>query len=129
MAIVTSTSASVVWDGKAIAKLRDVSIDAQRDALESTALGDSSRNYIYGLKGATGQGTLMYDNTDTNIKALLEELFGNATAGKSLALTLSAGKTISGTALITSVGTSVSVGEITSCAVQFQFTGSVAAVF
>lgn len=129
MAIVTSTSASVVWDGKTIAKLRDVSIDAQRDALESTALGDSSRNYIYGLRGASGQGTLMYDNTDSNIKALLEELFGSATAGKSLALTLSAGKTISGTALITSVGTSVSVGEITSCAVQFQFTGNVAAVF
>lgn len=129
MAIVTSISASVSWDSKPIAKLRDISIDAQRDALESTALGDEDRHYTYGLRGARGQGTLMYDNTDTNIKALLEDVFSGANTSRSLALTLSSGKTISGSALITNVGASVSVGEITSCAVQFQFTGSVSAVF
>lgn len=129
MAVVTSINASVQWDGKTIAKMRDVSIDAQKDALESTALGDLDRTYVYGLRGASGSGTLMYDNSDANIKSLLQELFANGVADKTFAVTLSSGKSISGSALITGVGTSVSVGEITSCAVQFQFTGSVSAVF
>lgn len=110
---ITGLSATVV--------VRDATIDIVRDVLETTNLGESSRTYVTGLRGATGSATLLYENS------LLDEVYAkiNTDSQESITatLTLSTGKTIAGSVLITSIGSTVTVGDVTSTNVAFQFSG------
>jgi hypothetical protein len=100
---------------------RDASIDISRDTLETTSLGESSRVYATGLRGASGSATLLYENSllDDVYAKINTDSQGSITA----TLTLTTGKTISGSVLITNVGSTVTVGDVTSTDVAFTFTG------
>ena len=101
--------------------VRDATIDIARDVLETTNLGQSSRTYVTGLRGATGSATLLYENS------LLDDVYAkintNAQGSITATLTLNTGKTIAGSVLITNVGSTVTVGDITSTNVAFRFSG------
>jgi len=101
--------------------VRDATIDIARDVLETTNLGESSRTYVTGLRGASGSATLLYENS------LLDDVYAKINTDSQGAitatLTLTTGKTISGSVLITSVGSTVTVGDVTSTNVAFTFTG------
>lgn len=101
--------------------VRDATIDIVRDVLETTNLGESSRTYVTGLRGATGSATLLYENSllDDVYAKINTDSQGSITA----TLTLNTGKTIAGSVLITSVGSTVTVGDVTSTNVAFQFSG------
>lgn len=119
---VTSTTGNFEITGLAsTVVVRDASIDISRDTLETTNLGESSRAYVTGLRGATGSATLLYENS------LLDDVYAKINTDSQGAitatLTLTTGKTISGSVLITSVGSTVTVGDVTSTNVAFTFTG------
>jgi hypothetical protein len=119
---VTSTTGNFAITGlNSTVVVRDASIDISRDTLETTNLGESSRAYVEGLRGATGSATLLYENSllDDVYAKINTDLQGNITA----TLTLTTGKTISGSVLITNVGSTVTVGDVTSTNVAFKFTG------
>ena len=119
---VTSTSGNFEITGlDSTVVVRDATIDIVRDVLETTNLGESSRTYVTGLRGATGSATLLYENSllDDVYAKINTDTQGNITA----TLTLNTGKTIAGSVLITSVGSTVTVGDITSTNVAFQFSG------
>lgn len=101
--------------------VRDATIDIARDVLQTTNLGESSRTYVTGLRGATGSATLLYENS------LLDDVYAkintNTQGSITATLTLNSGKTIAGSVLITSVGSTVTVGDVTSTNVAFQFSG------
>jgi len=119
---VTSTTGnfSITGLGSTVV-VRDASVDISRDTLETTNLGDSSRTYVTGLRGASGSATLLYENS------LLDDVYAKINTDSQGAitatLTLTTGKTISGSVLITSVGSTVTVGDVTSTNVAFTFTG------
>jgi len=119
---VTSTTGnfSITGLGSTVV-VRDASVDISRDTLETTNLGDSSRTYVTGLRGASGSATLLYENS------LLDDVYAKINTDSQGAitatLTLTTGKTISGDVLITSVGSTVTVGDVTSTNVAFTFTG------
>ena len=117
---VTSTTGSFTIAGST-AVVRDASIDISRDTLETTNLGESSRTYVTGLRGASGSATLLYENS------LLNDVYAKINTDSQSAITatlqLTTGKTISGSVLITSVGSTVTVGDVTSTNVAFTFTG------
>lgn len=123
---VTSASGSFTIAGMDVAVVvRDATVDIARDALETTSLSQYTRSYITGLRGATGSATLLYDNT------LLDDVYTNINSDNppSITATLTLNdavspKTISGDVLITSVGSTATVGDITRTNVAFQFTGS-----
>ena len=120
---VTSTTGNFEITGLAsTVVVRDASIDISRDTLETTNLGESSRTYVTGLRGATGSATLLYENS------LLDDVYAKINTDSQSAitatLTLTTGKTISGSVLITSVGSTVTVGDVTSTNVAFTFTGN-----
>lgn len=102
--------------------VRDATVDISRDALETTSLNEYTRSYITGLRGATGSATLLYENS------LLDDVYAKLNADSQpdivARLTLDTGKTISGNVLITSVGSTATVGDITRTNVAFQFTGA-----
>lgn len=120
---VTSASGNFEFTGlDSAVVVRDATIDIARDVLETTNLGESSRTYVTGLRGATGSATLLYENS------LLDDVYAkintDTQANITATLTLNTGKTIAGSVLITSVGSTVTVGDITSTNVAFQFSGN-----
>ena len=102
--------------------VRNAAIEIARDVLETTDLGSSTRTYVTGLRGATGNATLLYENSllDDVYAKINTDSQGSITA----TLTLNTGKTIAGSVLITGIGSTVTDGDITSTNVAFQFSGS-----
>ena len=121
MAVTSTTGSFSITGLDSTVVVRDASIDISRDTLETTNLGDSSRTYVTGLRGASGSATLLYENS------LLDDVYAKINTDSQGAitatLTLTTGKTISGSVLITSVGSTVTVGDVTSTNVAFQFSG------
>lgn len=105
--------------------VRNATVDISRDALETTNLGDYSRTYTPGLVGATGSATFIYES---EVKSNLIANVLNTTTARdtpvAVTLTVGTGQTLAGNVFITQVGTSVSVGDVTSTNVAFQFTGA-----
>jgi hypothetical protein len=121
MAVTSTTGNFAITGLNSTVVVRDASIDISRDTLETTNLGESSRAYVTGLRGASGSATLLYENSllDDVYAKINTDSQGSITA----TLTLTTGKTISGSVLITSVGSTVTVGDVTSTNVAFTFTG------
>jgi len=121
MAVTSTTGNFAITGLNSTVVVRDASIDISRDTLETTNLGESSRAYVTGLRGASGSATLLYENS------LLDDVYAkintNSQSSITATLTLTTGKTISGSVLITSVGSTVTVGDVTSTNVAFTFTG------
>ena len=121
MAVTSTTGSFSITGLDSTVVVRDASVDISRDTLETTNLGDSSRTYVTGLRGASGSATLLYENS------LLDDVYAKINTDSQGAitatLTLTTGKTISGSVLITSVGSTVTVGDVTSTNVAFTFTG------
>jgi len=123
MAVTSTTGNFSITGLDSTVVVRDASVDISRDTLETTNLGDSSRTYVTGLRGASGSATLLYENS------LLDDVYAKINTDSQGAitatLTLTTGKTISGSVLITSVGSTVTVGDVTSTNVAFTFTGDI----
>lgn len=121
MAVTSTTGNFAITGLDSTVVVRDASIDISRDTLETTNLGESSRAYVTGLRGASGSATLLYENSllDDVYAKINTDSQGSITA----TLTLTTGKTISGSVLITSVGSTVTVGDVTSTNIAFTFTG------
>jgi hypothetical protein len=121
MAVTSTTGSFSITGLDSAVVVRDASVDISRDTLETTNLGEASRTYVTGLRGATGSATLLYENS------LLDDVYAKINTDSQSAitatLTLTTGKTISGSVLITSVGSTVTVGDVTSTNVAFTFTG------
>jgi hypothetical protein len=121
MAVTSITGSFAITGLDSTVVVRNASIDISRDTLETTNLGESSRAYVTGLRGASGSATLLYENSllDDVYSKINTDSQGSITA----TLTLTTGKTISGNVLITNVGSTVTVGDVTSTNVAFTFTG------
>ena len=105
--------------------VRNATVDISRDALETTNLGDYSRAYTPGLVGATGNATFIYEaEIKSNLIANVLNTASSRETPIAVTLTVGTGQTIAGSVFITQVGTSVSVGDVTSTNVAFQFTGA-----
>lgn len=132
MAVKTGATAELRFDGTAIAKVRDVTVTFARDALETTGLGDIDRTYTYGIRNTTGSGTLLYDGSDTATVGLINRLLNDSTDLNTIQMVLDTATTdgtITGDALITQAGTSVSVGDLISIPVSFTFSGKPSGTF
>ena len=105
--------------------VRNATVDISRDALETTNLGDYSRTYTPGLVGATGNATFIYESEiKSNLIANVLNTASTRETPIAVTLTVGTGQTIAGSVFITQVGTSASVGDVTSTNVAFQFTGA-----
>jgi hypothetical protein len=105
--------------------VRNATVDISRDALETTNLGNYSRTYTPGLIGATGNATFIYEaEIKSNLIANVLNTASSRETPIAVTLTIGTGQALAGSVFITQVGTSVSVGDVTSTNVAFQFTGA-----
>ena len=132
MAVKTGSTAELRFKGAAIAKVRDVSLTIVRDALETTGIGQKDRTYAYGIRGTTGTGTLLYDSANPATTATMNRLLSDSESTDTIAMVLDTSVsegTLTGDALITQAGVSVSVGSVVSVPISFSFSGKPAGGF
>lgn len=131
MAILTSTYAELNYEGVKVAKCRDLTITINRDALETTRLGDWDRSFLAGLRGSTGSATLLYDPLDTSVTGLLNSVFADTTATVTLDVVFDrvTAKKLTVEAVLTEVGPSIAFGEAIACSVNFQVSGKFTGTF
>ena len=72
MANHTGSEGTVKVGSNTIAEIRSFSIDETHDAIEDTALGDTTRSFKTGLKSWSGTIECYWDETDTNGQGALD---------------------------------------------------------
>ena len=127
MAVLTGADGKVVVNGAQIMKARDYTINISKDALETSHLGSYDREYVEGLRGATGSMTVLYDPTESTAVSLLQSIL--TTDGTSqkvdFVFTSQDNKKLVYSGFITSVSQSVSTGAVQAASCNFQISGAV----
>lgn len=126
MAVKTAATAELQFGGAVIGKVRDIKLDINRDALETTGIGQADRTYVYGVRSTSGSGTLLYDSTDTATRNVMNTLLSDSQSLSRVKLVLDTATTlgtIEGDVVVTQAGVSVSVGDVVSVPISFNVSG------
>jgi len=125
MATANGTHGEVRFKGAKIAKVTSISIDIQRQTLETTGIGDIDDEYAYGKRTTSGSGTLLYKTDDIATKNLINRILEDGEQLDDLEIILHKGsqKSISGPVLIRSQGVGVNVNDNTSLNIGFVING------
>jgi len=144
MAYYSGRDGELLIDGVKAAKVRSWTLSASASTLDTTTLQDTDRTVIYGVRSTTGSCSLFYYTSDPTLKTdnsasvLLNKIIKARSGGEpgqagepemvTLRLRVSdgttTGKFIEGQAALTSVAMAMSVGEILSADVSFEFNGA-----
>lgn len=126
MPIANGTHGEVRFQGQKVAKVTNVSIDVQRQVLESTGIGDTDDEYVYGRRSTSGSATLLYKTDDQATRNLMLRIFDDGDQVDELEIFLykASNKYVSGPVLMRSMGVSASVGSSTTVNIGFVISGS-----
>lgn len=117
--------------GNVVGLITNWTIDRTRDALEATGMkgnveqSDDNRQYVYGLRGATGTATGRFLASDTGQSAIETEFDNDSATGLTLALSWDGTNGYEGTALITGISVTTPLDDVEETTFSFQFTGAV----
>ena len=120
---------TLTYNGSSVAKVSNWSFSSSVDTLETTAISDSDRSYVPGLRQYSGSATIFY--YDDAPKPLLQRIIGTSAVSESDTLVLKlgwGGKYVEGSVIITSGELNCAVGEVMQATIQFQFTGALTGV-
>ena len=82
MATLTGNNGAVSINGKAVAAVRNFSIDITSDTIETTTMGTEARTYVKGLSTFSGSADIYFDTSDWDSSG--ENTTWNGTDGSSL---------------------------------------------
>lgn len=125
MSIANSIHGEVRFQGAKVAKVRSIDYQVQRATLETGGIGDVDQEYCYGSRGASGSATLLYKTDDPATVALMDRIFDDGEQVDDLQMIIhrGTGKSISGPALIGSLGLATSVGDNAQVSISFVISG------
>ena len=128
MAVLTGADGKVMINGAQILKARDYTISVAKDALETSHLGSYDREYVEGLRGATGSMTILYDPTESTAVNLLQSILNTDGTSQTVdfVFTSQDNKKLVYSGFLTSVSQSVSTGAVQAASCNFQISGSTA---
>lgn len=124
--MILSGTTAVLWFGSTrIGKCRSISLDVEREALQTTRQGDIDRTFIPGLRGTQGSANLFYDPEDAAVAALLAKVYDDDTAlsGVDMVFDWVTDKKVTASVIITSMSLSASFGAAQVVEIQFQVSG------
>ena len=124
MATVHGKLGKVDVDGNFVAEFRKFSIDVERDTAEDTASGDSWKSFLAGMRGWSGSIECMWDVTDADGQELLAGDTESITAKFYPEGNASAKKYLTGSIIITKVGSAQDMGDVNTRSYDFQGTGA-----
>lgn len=125
MAAIAGKGGSAKIGANTIAEVTSWTMDIAIDMLDSTSLGDSWREFIAGLAGATGSVEVKWDiPNDANGQTALQTA---ALAGTTVTLNLYVNATnyYSGSAYVSNLNVSDPVEDLVTATFDMQFTGAV----
>lgn len=127
MTLLTGSNGQLRYKGLPVAKCREFSIDISRDALDSSVLGTFDRDFVEGMRGATGSATVLYDADDPGTVALINSIFSDEGEKESITMVLNTNtnKSLAFNAITTQVSTPVRVSDVTACSLNFQVSGPI----
>jgi hypothetical protein len=130
MSIANSIHGEVRFQGVKVAKVRSIDYQVQRALLETTGIGEMDDEYAYGKRTTNGSASLLYKTDDSATVALMNRILNDGEQLDDLQMIIyrGTGKTISGPALINSMGIASSVGDSTQISVSFVINGKPASV-
>jgi len=125
MSIANSIHGEVRFQGVKVAKVRSIDYQVQRATLETTGIGEMDDEYAYGKRTTSGSASLLYKTDDSATVALMNRILNDGEQLDDLQMIIyrGTGKTISGPALINSMGIASSVGDSTQISVSFVING------
>ena len=125
MTVPNATHGEVRFQGQKVAKVRSISMETQRQTLETTGVGDMDDEFAYGKRTTSGSATLLYKTDDQATVNLINRIFNDGETPDDLVMTIYKGgsKSISGPALINSQGIATSVGDSTQVSISFVING------
>ena len=125
MAVLTGADGKVLIGGAQICKCRDYTISVTKDSLETSHLGSYDREYVEGLRGATGSMTILYDPTEPTAVNLLNSILTTQGVSQEVdfVFTDENRKQLQYKGFITSVSQSVSTGAVQAASCNFQISG------
>jgi hypothetical protein len=125
MAVANSVHGEVRFDGQKVAKVTNVTLDVQRDILDTTGIGEMDSEFAYGKRSTSGSATLLYETDNEVSRELMARIFEDDEEPDNIEIILHKGKgrVISGSVLMRSLGLSESVNENTSVSISFVISG------
>jgi hypothetical protein len=125
MTVANATHGEVRFKGQKVAKIRSISMETQRQTLETTGIGDLDDTFAYGKRTTSGSASLLYKTDDQATSDLMNRIFDDGEAPDDLVMTIYKGtvKAISGPVLINSQGIATSVGDNTQVSISFVIDG------
>ena len=137
--ILTGADGQLKYGNSACVKVRNWSLSIQRDAIDVSCLNTYDREFVSGLRSATGSATLYYDPTQDVDRSLLNTIFDDnsecdgTTCLQTVSFILNSCGTTQGNfeaqALITNISPAVEVGSATAVQVSFQISGPIDGTF
>lgn len=126
----TGIDGALLVGGTQIAKVRNWTLNASAETLETTTTGDYARTYVFGRQSWNGSCTALYYENSTGALAM-QPLLSNTirtTALPSstthvLKLQLTAARAIEANVLITSASIAATSGDVVEVSVDFTVTG------
>ena len=116
---------TLTYNGTLVAKVSNWNISTTVDTLDTTALKESDRTFVPGIRSTSGSATVFY--YDSSPVSLLQRVVKTTAVTETDILTIKLGwdsKFIQGSCIITSAELSCAVGEVMQANIQFQFTGA-----
>jgi hypothetical protein len=125
MTVANATHGEVRFKGQKVAKVTSVSMETQRQTLETTGIGELDDTFSYGKRTTSGSASLLYKTDDQATVDLMNRIFDDGETPDDLVMTIYKGsnKAISGPALINSQGIATSVGDNTQVSISFVIDG------
>jgi hypothetical protein len=127
----TGSNGALYVAGNRLAKIRNWTLQASVETLNTTRTGDTAQKFIYGRQSYSGSCTALYYEDDANyleLSALLSNIIRTtgttASATAQLRLELASTRRIEATVLFTSADIGASAGELVSVDLSFQVTGN-----
>jgi hypothetical protein len=125
MGVLTGSDGQLRFNGSAVGKCREWSLNVSKDALEDTSIGSYDRTYVEGMRGTTGSATVLYDPSNRTAASLLNSVFSNEQANSQVDFVLRRqdGTSLNCDAFVTNISPSVAVGAVQAVSVSFQVNG------
>ena len=106
-------------------QLKSWEISEESEAIETTAMGDTSKTFTAGIKGWTASCEVLYDLSNATQADLV---VGETVDVKIWPNTTSQAESYAGTAIVTSTSQSGAIGDIVTSSISVQGTGALTVV-
>lgn len=125
MTVANSVHGEIRFNGQKVAKVTNVSLDIQRQVLDTTGIGEMDDEFAYGKRSTSGSATLLYETDDQATRQLMTRIFEDDEEPSNMEIILhkGRGRVVSGPVLMRSLGLSESVNENTSVSISFVVNG------